>query len=139
MKLLRNLLFVSCVCFLTNSCVKKIVEEATNDLFVSIMTTGKWKVTSYMEETTDLTASFMGWETQFFSNNTSISIKGTSTVNGTWSGGLATNKMTVNTVSPIAPLEKLIGTWDIVNGTFTTAKFSQYRNGVNLKLELTKL
>ncbi len=138
MKHLRKIFIACCLWIVVSSCVKKVVEEATNDLFINIMTSGQWKVTNYMEDSNDLTIGFDGWLTQFYSNNTSVATKGSSIVNGTWSGGLATNKMTVNTPNPIAPLEKLVGTWDIVSGTFTTAKFSQFRNGMNLKLELTK-
>lgn len=139
MKLLRNLILISCFCFLTNSCLKKTVEEATNDLFVNIMTDGQWKVTNYMEGTTDLTTDYDGWVIKYYSNNTSTSTKGSTIINGTWSGGLATNKMTVNSTTAIAPIDKLVGTWDILSGTLTVGKFSQNKNGAILKLELTKL
>jgi hypothetical protein len=138
MKLLRNLLFICCFSVLTTSCVKKLIDETTNDLFVNIMTDGQWKVTNYMEGTTDLTTDYDGWAMKFYSNNTSTSTKGSTIINGTWSGGLATNKMTVNASSAIYPIDKLVGTWDIISGTLTVGKFSQNRNGVILKLELTK-
>ena len=50
-----------------------------------IITSGTWYVSSFIEDTTDETYHFNGYNFTFSSNGTAIAVKNATTINGTWS------------------------------------------------------
>jgi hypothetical protein len=66
-------------------CAKK-KEEIQKDLVIQVMTSGRWLVQNFSENTTDVTNEFTNYEFQFFENGTVQAINGTVITSGTWVG-----------------------------------------------------
>jgi len=134
------LLFVLAFMALGNyGCSKKAVEQQYDDILTKLMADGSWRVTKFMEGTTDNTAEFSGWVFTFYQNKTSTAVKGTTTQTGGWQSDITNQQFIVQpNPSSVYPLQKLEGTWKIVNATATVGSFSQTKSGVNYTLEMTK-
>lgn len=126
--------------FSTISCKKKI-EEIKEQAVVDAMTDGTWTVTRFIENNTNITSGFVGWEIKYFNNNTlTVTKVGNPVVNGIWSGDASTFSFTSSfTTAAPAPLEKLPGTW-LVTRAVSTNKGSYARNvgGLIDSMDLTK-
>lgn len=72
MKKILSLLII--VFFLQLSC-KKATEEALQDAVISAMISGKWAITSFTNNGSDITSSFSGYTFQYYSNKTVDAIK----------------------------------------------------------------
>jgi len=123
----------------TNGCLKKVVEEQKQDLLKSVMTSGTWICTKMEEGTNNVTAEYDGWICRFLDNNTFTATKGTTVYGGTWSSDLSTFKFTT-TFSGTVPafMQRIAGTWNVVNSSLTVGDFSQTKNSTNYKMQLTK-
>ena len=111
--------------FLLTGC-KKAVENAQQDLVIMAMTDGKWGVTSFTQNGTDITADFASYKFKYYSNKTVDAIKnGTVEKTGTWDGNATTMTTSANFVSPPYPLSLINGDWHIVNNSWTFVSASQ--------------
>jgi len=111
MKILISLLFFSaffCSC-------KKYVQQQEQNALVNLITNGKWIVTRYIEDTTNITSSFSGYVFQFYSNWTVTGTNGGTVVNGTWSGDFTTKTITSNFPTAGDPVAKLNAVWTITD------------------------
>jgi hypothetical protein len=126
-------------CFLFSSC-QKTIENITEDLLVSVMTNGQWKITSFTKNSVDMTADFTGYQFQFLANNTVDAIKnGITEKSGTWSGN-STNRTIQSTFSnAVNPLLLINGTWNITNNSFTFVEATQTIGAEIKTLRLDKI
>lgn len=120
-----------------SSCIKEQVQKKVEDLVVQVMVDGVWEVSKYQEDTTDMTAPFVGWECRFLENRTCTATKGSTIVSGTWDGSYADQTMSGH-FGNIEPLIRMNGTWKIIRSTYTTGQFERLVNGKVFKLEIKK-
>ena len=96
---------------------------------MAAIVTGRWYVTEYKVNNTDVTSEFSGYEFQFYGNGSVDGIKGAVTTTGTWSGDA--NALTITSAFPGSagqPLTRLNGVWKWTDSDWTYVK-SYYVNG----------
>lgn len=119
---------------------KKYVENKTEDAIVNAMTSGQWVVTSFTQNSTDVTSSFSGYKFQYYSNRTVDAIKNNAVEkSGTWNGDAATLSISASFSNVVEPLSLLNGTWHIDNNSWTFVVASQTVSGEARTLRLDKL
>ncbi|MFI5133651.1 MAG: hypothetical protein ACHQEB_04910, partial [Chitinophagales bacterium] len=70
---------------------KKAIENMAQDAVIKAMTDGQWAITSFTQNSTDITSSFLGYKFQYYSNKTVDAIKnGTVEKTGAWDGSATT-------------------------------------------------
>ena len=123
------------VCAFSYSC-KKYVQQQEQNALVSLITSGSWIVTRYLQNGTDVTNSFSGYSFQFSSSGTVSGINGTTVVNGTWAGDINTKTITSNFPSAGPPLSLLNAVWKITDSypdsVAATATIDSSTNILNL-------
>lgn len=125
---------------ITLSSCKKTVEKAQQDALITVMTNGRWIVTSYTKGGTDVTANFNGYEFQFKENKTVEAIKNNRVEKtGTWDGNAFTRTIISNFLNAVQPLALLNGSFYIDDSSLTTVDASQTVNGEVRTLKLKKL
>lgn len=131
---------LSILCFLLLlGCTKEQQQQAETNILIDLITSGQWKVTSYVKGTTDLTASFSSYSFQFKKDNTVDAISnGMVTQTGTWNGDILTRTVTAAFRNPDSTLNLLNGTWLISHSTTTYVIASQSNNGETSALRLDK-
>jgi hypothetical protein len=140
---MKKLLLFALTLMLLAGCkkiIQKTQEQIAEDIIVKAMTDGQWAVTAYSDGT-DYLPEFNGYKFQFKSNRTVDALKNAVVEStGNWQGdGYA---MTINSNFPVtanATLQRLNGTWKIVNNNWTWVKANQTINGKTTTLELRKL
>lgn len=111
------------------------------DLVVIAMTTGKWRMTLFIENGVDILPIWDGFEFQFNTNKTVNAYKnGAVNDNGTWNGNASAMTMTSNFPSNNDPAAKLNGVWNITkNGwSFVEATLSLPGGGTR-QLKLVRI
>lgn len=136
MKKILSLLII--VFFLQLSC-KKATEEALQDAVISAMISGKWAITSFTNNGSDITSSFSGYTFQYYSNKTVDAIKnGAVEETGTWDGNASTMTTWSNFPGAGSPLNLINGTWHIDNNSWTFVVASQTGGGQSKNMRLDK-
>ena len=99
-------------------CAKK-KEEIKEDLVIQIMTSGRWLVQNFSENSTDVSGEFINYEFQFFENGTVQAINGSVTTTGTWVGDA--NALTIYSNFQLGSntILRLNETWKITNNTLS--------------------
>ena len=112
---------------------KKAIENKVQDAVIQAMTNGQWVVTSFTQNSNDITSSFTGYKFQYYSNKTVDAIKnGTVEKTGSWDGS-ATNMTTwASFTNATSPLSLINGTWLINNNSWTFIAVTQ-NNGSEVK------
>lgn len=96
---------------------------------MAAIVTGRWYVSEYKVNTTDVTTEFAGYEFQFYGNSTVDAINGTSTISGTWSGDANSLTITANFATSVGlPLTRLNGVWKWTDSDWSYIK-TFYVNG----------
>lgn len=104
------------------------------------MTDGQWIVTSFIDHTTDVTASFAPYKFQYYSNRTVDAIKsGTVEKTGTWDGDVSAMTTWANFTNASNPIILLNGTWHVDNNTWTSVVLSQADATGIKNMQLNKL
>lgn len=135
---MRLLLFL--LLLLPFAACEKQVEKAQEEVGLDIMTNGQWRVTSFMEGTTDRTADFSPYKFQFKNDRTVDAIVGTSVQKtGTWQADVTARTITSNFAGSAAPLSLLNGTFTITDSSPTYVKAQQTINGILHTLRLDKI
>lgn len=120
---------------------KKALDKIKEQEIVNAITNGTWIVSKFVENTTNTTADFNGWETIYYDNGTFTSTKtGEPTVNGTWAGNASnwTFTITYNTTPPV-PLTKLAGVWTVTRAVSTDkGSYAKTEGGITYELDMTK-
>lgn len=119
---------------------KKFIENIQEDKIIDIMVDGQWKVTSYIQDGTNITIQFSGYSFQYHRNKTVDAITGGSVERtGNWDGNVSTKTVWADFPGAPTPLIYLTGTWHIDNNTTTYVVLSQEQNGVINTMRLDKL
>lgn len=121
-----------------SSCKKAIENLVEQSLIEQIITNGVWVVTGYQENTTTLTSLFSGYEFKF---NSDASVTGTVNGNatkGSWSADKVNYTITSSFPVNTDPLQKLNGTWKIIDSSPTYVKATRNGAPVTTTLELNK-
>jgi hypothetical protein len=119
---------------------KKYIENKKEDVIVNAMTSGQWVVTSFSQNSTDLTSSFSGYKFQYYSNKTVEAIKNNAVdKTGTWNGDASTLTISASFSNVTEPLSLLNGTWHIDNNSWTFVVASQNTGTETRSLRLDKL
>jgi hypothetical protein len=118
-------------------CAKK-KEEIQKDLVIQVMTSGRWLVQNFSENTTDVTNEFTNYEFQFFENGTVQAINGTVITSGTWVGNA--NSLTIYANFPVGSntILRLNETWKITNNTLSLVEAIPANTGRTAYLKLVK-
>jgi hypothetical protein len=118
-------------------CAKK-KEEIQRNLVIDVMTSGRWEVRVFTENSQDLSAEFGSYEFQFFENGTVQGISGSSVTNGTWIGDA--NALTIFSNFPTAndTIIRLNDTWKITKNTLTLVEAKPVNTGRTAYLKLVK-
>jgi hypothetical protein len=118
-------------------CAKK-VEEIQKDLVIQVMTSGRWLVQNFSENTVDVSNEFTNYEFQFFENGTVQAINGAVISTGTWVGNASA--LTIYTNFPVGsiPIIRLNDTWKITNNTLSLVEAIPSNAGRTAYLKLVK-
>jgi hypothetical protein len=123
---------------ITLSSCKKTVAAKEEDLLISIITSGIWVVESYVENGSTITSDFTGYEFKFEKSGTVTGTVNGVISSGTWSGSTATRSISSNFPSSGAPLNKLNGTWLIVDAGPNFVKANAIISAANCSIYLYK-
>lgn len=135
---MKKLLPALCLLFLFSGC-KKAIEKLAEDAIIKAMTDGQWVVTSFTQNTVDITGNFTGYKFQYYSNKTVDAIKnGTVEKNGTWDGDAATMTTWANFNGATSPLNLINGSWHIDNNSWTFVVATQTTAGETKTMRLDK-
>jgi len=119
------------------SCSK---EQIAKNAVMNAMTSGQWKVVSFKNGSTDVTADFSAYTFQFKENYTVDAIHN-STVEktGAWTADANAKTITSTFTNATHPIILLNGTWQITNNSWTFVEASQTVNGTLRTLRLEKI
>lgn len=132
-------LCVILLCATLLSC-EKAKQKIAEDLVVQAMTSGQWKITSFVLNGNDITADFSTYKFQYHSNRTVDAIKNGVVENtGTWDGNATTMTTSASFPNPAYPLNLINGSWSINNSSWTHVVASQNYGGETKLMRLDKL
>jgi hypothetical protein len=94
-------------------------EELQKDFVIQVMTSGRWLVQDFTENTVDVSGEFGGYEFQFFENGTVQGIKGSIITTGTWVGNASAQTIFTSFPSGNDTLLRLNDTWKITNSSLS--------------------
>ncbi len=125
-------------CFLLAGC-QKTYENAVENVVISAITTGTWKVSEFVKGDSSLTSSFGEYKFAFGNNRTVDAIRGSSVeATGAWEEN-AQSKTIFTQFNNAAPALMLLnGTWNITKNSWTYVEANQMVNGQLRKLRLDK-
>lgn len=106
------LILFLCFVALSFSC-KKLIEQQAEKKVMNIITTGYWYVDQYIQNDSNITASFSGYLFKFDTNGTVTGTKDSVSRKGTWAANV--DARTINSYFPSAPppVSLLNGLWKI--------------------------
>lgn len=137
-QLMKSVFAVALFCVALSSC-KKAVQNAQEDLVIKAMTDGQWRVTKFMRDGTDVTASFAPYKFQFRENNTVEAINnGAAETVGSWSANAEAKTIASNFSSGNGTVSLLNGTWIITRNSWTYVEATQTVNAELRSLRLDK-
>lgn len=117
-------------------CKKK--SEIVEDLIIQAMTTGQWKMTSFIEGGVDRTTDFSSYRFKYNTTYTVDAIKnGTIEKSGTWNGNATTMSISAEFPNAGQPLVVINGIWNITLNGWTFVEANMTQNGIpkNLRLD----
>lgn len=119
---------------------KKTIEQVQEDLVLKAMTDGQWRITNFINNGTTISADFVNYKFQYYSNKTVDAIKnGTVEKTGTWDGNASTMTTSANFTGAVYPLDLINGNWNITKNSWIYVEATQ-NIGVNTKfMRLDKL
>lgn len=119
---------------------KKYIQQQEENAIIQDVTTGYWYVQEYLQNDSDITASFSGYLFKFNTNNTVIgTLNGVSTT-GSWQANISALTIASNFPGAPDPLKELNETWKITDSytNFVVANSKDsIRNTTNI-LQLQK-
>jgi hypothetical protein len=137
MKYFRIYLPVICILF-SFSC-SKVIEDQKRQAIMSFITSGQWKIESYLVDTASITIEFDGYKFKFNENGTVSGDNGTASVSGTWVGNVSDYSITSAFPGAGDPLQKLDGHWVIKDSGLAFVKADNNTSGAMLHLHLVKI
>ena len=120
---------------------KKQIEQIQNDMVIQAMTTGQWKMVSFINGSDNITSDFAPYSFQFKTDYTVDAITSSSGVtSGTWGVDADAKTITSNfSLQANNPLPLLNGTWKITKNSWTYVEANLTVNGVLRTLRLEKI
>ncbi len=116
--------FIFMVAFV--SCKKTITDPIQEDLVIKAMTDGKWAVTIFTLNGSDITTDFSSYRFKYYSNKTVDAINGgTVEKTGNWDGNSASMTTWANFTGAVYPLHLINGTWQITRNSWTYVEATQ--------------
>jgi hypothetical protein len=119
---------------------KKYIQQQEQNAVVAAVTNGYWYVSEYLQNDSDITASFKGYLFKFDANGVVTGTRDSISVKGSWSANISTRQIisTFPTAGP--PLKYLNETWNIKDSytNFVSAISTDTVNSTNNVLQLTK-
>ncbi len=94
---------------------KKFIQQAEKKEALAVMTDGEWYVSGYLQNDSDITASFSGYLFKFDADNTVTATNGTLSVAGQWSDNIAARTITTDFQGASTPFVNLNETWKITD------------------------
>ena len=121
------------------SCKKYIQQQEEKAVIVAV-TNGVWYVQEYLQNDSNITASFSGYLFQFNENGTVVGTRDSVSVNGVWVGDITAGTITANFPGAGEPLKNLNEIWHITNSstTFVVANSTDTTNKTTNILQLQK-
>lgn len=118
---------------------KKQIEEQQQNIIIQAMTTGEWKVTSYMKGGTDVTSDFSPYKFRFKNDFTVDAVNNTTVEKtGTWNADATARTITSEFTNATTPLILLNGIWNISNNSWTWVEAYQNTGTETRTLRLDK-
>lgn len=112
---------------------KKTIQDVQEDLVIKAMTDGRWIVTSFTLNGSDITPDFATYKFKYYSNKTVDAINnGTVEKTGTWDGNATTMTTSANFIGAVYPLALINGSWHIDRNGWTYVEATQ-TNGSDIK------
>ena len=107
-----------------SGCKKAAEAIVTEDLVLTLMTTGRWTMEAFTVSGTSVVSEFNGYEFQFNRDGSVDAINGASTTKGTWKGDQTSLSIQSSFPTGTSTLKRLNYTWYITkNGlTYVEAK-----------------
>ncbi|MDX2045392.1 MAG: hypothetical protein SFU87_01315 [Chitinophagaceae bacterium] len=118
-------------------CAKK-KEEIQKNIVIEAMTSGRWIVQGFTENSVDVSSEFTGYEFQFYENGTVQGIKSSATTDGSWLGDPSAMTIFSSFPSGNDTLKRLNDTWKIINNTFTLVEARPTNTNRTAYLKLVK-
>ncbi|MBD0331088.1 MAG: hypothetical protein ICV66_00375 [Chitinophagaceae bacterium] len=135
---MKHLIFLSFILFTLLAC-KKIVDKAKDDALTNTITSGQWKMISFMKGTSDVTSDFNPYLFKFLANHTVNAIKdGSVEINGSWQTDIQARTITSFFNNPPYPINFLNGTWSVLDSGENYVIATQTVNGEDWKLRLER-
>jgi hypothetical protein len=97
---------------LSFSC-KKFIQQQEEKAAINIITNGKWYVEQYVQNDSDVTASFSGYLFKFDANGIVTGANDSVSEKGLWTPDIASKTISSTFPSANAPVSLLNGTWKI--------------------------
>jgi len=126
-----QLFFVACFVMLVSfaSCTKDDSNPSANDVS-NLVQQGKWKITSFTEDTNDETFHFTGYEFVFTANGSVSATKENTSVNGTWATGTDNSRAKlILSFGTTSPFDELNEDWRVLEKTSTSLKLEHVSGG----------
>ncbi|HKC35497.1 MAG TPA: hypothetical protein VKB95_05515 [Chitinophagaceae bacterium] len=122
---MKRLIALFLIIFALGSC-KKTAEKIGEDLVIKAMTDGQWKITKFIQNSTDITSSFSGYKFQYYSNKTVDAIlNGVKERSGNWDGNATTMTTWADFPGAPNPISLINGTWNITDSGWTYVEATQ--------------
>jgi hypothetical protein len=120
---------------------KKQIEQIQNDLVIQAMTTGQWKMVSFIDGSTDVSSNFAPYTFQFKTDYTVDAINNSAVeTSGTWGADADAKTITSNfSTQANNPLPLLNGTWKITKNSWTYVEANMTVSGILRTLRLEKI
>jgi hypothetical protein len=119
---------------------KKTIENKQEKMVLDAVTTGSWKVTTYMKGSVSYTAEFNEYSFKFQPNHTVDALRNSNIeASGYWDENRDDATITAGFNNSAEPLSLLNGVWHISKTTWTSVEANQLVNGENRLLKLEKL
>jgi hypothetical protein len=137
MKRLTLLIAPILLTFCIFSC-KKYIQQQEQQAATNVITNGYWYVSGYVQNDSDITASFSGYLFKFDANSTVTGTKGNVSVAGQWSDNIIARTITANFPGAGAPLVNLNETWKITD-SYTDSVAAKCTDTVNHTTNILQL
>ncbi len=117
---------------------KKYVQQQQENAVINIITNGVWYVQQYLQDTTDITTSFSGYNFQFRTDGTVTGTKGSISVTGTWAADITNRTITSSFPAGSGILNDLDAVWKITDSSVTYVVANSSINSTTNNLRLQK-
>jgi len=98
---------------LFSSCIKQAIEDTQQQRIIDAVTKGAWFVSSFKQDSSDLTPAFAGYLFYFNEDGSVRAVKDSVALNGTWIGDISSRTIISEFAAAVQPILLLNGTWKI--------------------------